>query len=314
MGTGLAMGITLIAYFISDKIEFNTVLLALILGVIVGNVFRLPSTTDVGVKFSSGFVLELSIVLMGFGINYGSFIRLGWSAILFIVITMTIVLVATKLLAKRMDCPGSTGWLIGFGTAVCGSSAIAALAPRVVKDRSDIGIAMAVVNLYGLIGMVAIPFLVSGYLNDVQNSLLLGGSLHSVGNVAGAGMAISNEVGELAVTIKLGRVALLTPALLLFGSQLPNHNQTAKNAKLPWYLIGFLLLSITFSIIHLPEEVLSTIKHISSFLLAVAMAAIGLKVGLKSLLNAGKRGLIFGGLIFAIQLLVITGLLFALYR
>jgi uncharacterized integral membrane protein (TIGR00698 family) len=313
-GIGLTLGLTLTAYLITHYLNFNTVLMALVLGVVFGNIIKLPEAVKTGVKFSSGLVLEVSIALMAFGINYGSLAKLGWQAVVLVAVTMTIVLLVTKLLAKKLDCPGSTGWLIGFGTAICGSAAIAALAPKIVKDKSDIGLALAVVNLYGLIGMIAIPFITAELLSDVENSILIGASLHAVGNVAGAGFAMSDAIGEMAVTIKLGRVALLTPALLLFGASFNKiENGTKKRAKLPWYLLAFILISITISFIPLPTPLLTSLKQISNFLLSMAMAAIGLKVGLRSLLTAGKKGLIFGGIIFVIELIVIVGLMLLLF-
>jgi uncharacterized integral membrane protein (TIGR00698 family) len=313
-GTLLALGIAGGALALSSLSGFNAILLALIIGIIVGNVFQLPDTLTSGIKIASGLLLELAIILMAFSIDYGSFLQLGWQTILIVVATMAAVLWLTLWLGKRMNCPSSAGLLVGFGTAICGSTAIAALAPSVSKDKSDMGIAMAVVNLYGLIGMLAIPFITAEWLTDIQNSVLLGASLHSVGNVAGAGFAMSDTIGEMAVTVKLGRVALLTPALLIFGHFTHNESDggTAKKLSLPWYLITFIAISILVSIVALPEEVLSFSKQGSSFLLATAMAAIGLKVSFKTLLSSGKKGLVFGAILFALQLVVIVGLMLAL--
>ncbi|MFT5724118.1 MAG: putative integral membrane protein (TIGR00698 family) [Bacteroidia bacterium] len=315
LGIAISIAITVLAYFIADLVGFNAVLMALIVGIVIGNIIKLPNASAPGIKFSSGFILELAIALMAFGINYGSLVHLGWQSALLVGLTMTIVLIFTKILAKKLHCPGTTGWLIGFGTAICGSAAIAALAPKVVKDKTDIGIALAVVNLYGLIGMIAIPLITVGILSDLENGILIGASLHAVGNVAGAGFAMSDSIGEMAVAIKLGRVALLTPALLLFGASIKKSNTDGqkKSAKLPWYLIAFLVISITFSIVALPKQFLSSVKTSSNFLLAVAMAAIGLKVGLRSLLTAGKKAFLFGGIVFAIELVVIIVLLQLLF-
>jgi uncharacterized integral membrane protein (TIGR00698 family) len=313
-GTLLALGIAGGALALSSLSGFNAILLALIIGIIVGNVFQLPDTLTSGIKIASGLLLELAIILMAFSIDYGSFLQLGWQTILIVVATMAAVLWLTLWLGKRMNCPSSAGLLVGFGTAICGSTAIAALAPSVSKDKSDMGIAMAVVNLYGLIGMLAIPFITAEWLTDIQNSVLLGASLHSVGNVAGAGFAMSDTIGEMAVTVKLGRVALLTPALLIFShfTHSENENGTAKKLSLPWYLIAFIAISILVSIIALPAEVLAFSKQGSSFLLATAMAAIGLKVSFKTLLSSGKKGLVFGAILFALQLILIVGLMLAL--
>ncbi len=310
-GILLALVITSGAYFLSTIISFNAVLLALVLGILVGNLVNLPDITKSGIKTSSGLILELAIILMAFGINYTSFITLGWQTILIIVATITAVLISTVQLSKVFKCPGSTGWLVGFGTAICGSSAIAALAPSISKDKTDIGIALAVVNLFGLLGMVVIPVITKDYLTDVQNGVLIGTSLHSVGNVAGAGASLSNAVGELAVTVKLGRVALLTPALLVISFFLGKKTNPDVKTKLnlPWYLVTFIVISVLGSIFTMPSEVLSLAKQSSNFLLAMAMAAIGLKVSFKTLLSSGKKGLIFGAVLFAIQLVVIAGLM-----
>jgi len=314
-GVLLSLAIAVSAIVLSNVLGFNAILLALVIGIVLGNAITLPEYFDSGIKTASGRFLEFAIILMAFSIDYGSFLKLGWETILIVVVTMAAVLLMTIWLGKKMNCPSNAGLLVGFGTAICGSSAIAALAPSVSEDKSDIGISMAVVNLYGLIGMLLIPLITQGWLTDVENSILLGASLHSVGNVAGAGFAMSESIGEMAVTVKLGRVALLTPALLIFShfTAKKSKSQTKKKLNLPWYLIAFILISIIVSIFPFPEEILNFSKKGSNFLLATAMAAIGLKVSFKTLLNSGKKGLVFGAILFAAQLAVIAGLMAILF-
>ena len=310
-GVSLSLAIAVSAILLSNVLGFNAILLALVIGIVLGNAIKLPAYFDSGIKTASGKFLEIAIILMAFSIDYGSFLKLGWETILIVVSTMAAVLLMTIWLGKKMNCPSSAGLLVGFGTAICGSSAIAALAPSVTEDKSDIGISMAVVNLYGLIGMLLIPLISQDWLSNIENSILLGASLHSVGNVAGAGFAMSESVGEMAVTVKLGRVALLTPALLIFGhfTSKKSSSQIKKKLNLPWYLVTFILISILVSIFPLPEEILTFSKKGSNFLLATAMAAIGLNVSFKTLLNSGKKGLVFGAILFAAQLAVIAGLM-----
>jgi uncharacterized integral membrane protein (TIGR00698 family) len=310
-GVSLSLAIAVSAILLSNVLGFNAILLALVIGIVLGNAIKLPEYFDSGIKTASGRFLEIAIILMAFSIDYGSFLKLGWETILIVVVTMAAVLLMTIWLGKKMNCPSSAGLLVGFGTAICGSSAIAALAPSVTEDKSDIGISMAVVNLYGLIGMLLIPLITQDWLTDIENSILLGASLHSVGNVAGAGFAMSESIGEMAVTVKLGRVALLTPALLIFGhfTSKKSRSQTKKKLNLPWYLVAFILISILVSIFPFPEEILTFSKKGSNFLLATAMAAIGLNVSFKTLLNSGKKGLVFGAILFAAQLAVIAGLM-----
>lgn len=313
-GVLLTLVIAVGAILLENWLGFNAILLALVIGIIIGNAVTLPDSLNTGIKFSSGRFLEIAIMLMAFSIDYGSFLKLGWETILIVVITMAAVLLTTVWLGKKMSCPSSAGLLVGFGTAICGSTAIAALAPSVSEDKSDMGIAMAVVNLYGLLGMIFIPLLTAEWLSDIQNSVLIGASLHSVGNVAGAGFAMSDAIGEMAVTVKLGRVALLTPALLIFTQFTGKSNKTSAKDKfkLPYYLVAFILISIVVSVFPLPADILSYAKKGSNFLLAAAMAAIGLKVSFKTLLQSGKKGLVFGAILFAVQLAVIGGLMLSL--
>lgn len=312
LGIVISIFLAALAFFSADFLKLNEVLVALLLGIAVGNLVNLPKQFNAGISYSASTLLEFAIVLLAFGIDYQRFFALGWQAITIVIVSMTVVLAATIWLAKKLKCPGSTGWLVGFGTAICGSAAIAALAPGVSKDKTDIGISLAVVNLFGLLGMIAIPFITSNWLSEAQNSILIGASLHSVGNVAGAGFGINATVGEMAITVKLGRVALLTPALIIFNFFLPNSKADGQKFKLPWYLIAFIIISLAVTFIAIPAEIKSITKTSSNFLLATAMAAIGLKVSFKTLLSSGKKGLIFGALVFAIQLAVIALLMYFL--
>jgi uncharacterized integral membrane protein (TIGR00698 family) len=309
----LSWALGLSAYFLSQYTPnwLNGILLALLLGMLVGNLLKIPALFQSGIAFTSSKQLELSILFLAFSINYSHMAALGaasFSIIGFVVLTIILI---TFYLATQVNCPGSTGWLVGFGTAICGSSAIAALSPSVSKKSDDVAIAMAVVNLLGSMGMLVLPFALGGLnLNTQQMGLIIGGGLHSVGNVAGAGYGISKEVGEAAISIKLARVALLSPALILFN-YLVNKNEMGgwkSYLKLPWYLWGFLLITALSSFIKLPEALLSALDAIGKLILIVAMAAIGLKVSFKQMFQSGKQGLGFGLLIFFIQMLLLFGL------
>lgn len=308
-GVLLTLGIVLLSLFITGYVKVEVVLLSLVLGIIVGNLVKLPDLFSQGISFSSGKILEASIVLMAININYQDLMDLGWQTLVLIISSILVVLVLTYFLSKWLKCPGSTGWLVGFGTAICGSSAIAALAPSVSKNKEDVGISLAVVNALGLVGMIVLPFAAQQWLTDTETGMLLGASLHAMGNVAGAGFGLSNEVGEIAVTVKLGRIAMLTPALLLFRGILPTTGEGSSGFKLPVYLILFIVVSVVVSFIPLSAEVLQTAKTASKILLAMAMVAIGLKMSIKKLYSAGKRGLVFGVIVFVVQLAFLSLLL-----
>lgn len=305
-GLLLATAIGLTGHFLAALTPswLNGILLALLGGMVVGNGLRLPASLEPGIGFTSSKLLELSVIFLAFGINYGHIAALGAGAFTVMVVMVGTMVLVTYFLAQRVKCPGSTGWLVGFGTAICGSSAIAALAPRVARNKEDVGIAMAVVNLFGSLGMIVLPLVLVRFgLSDKHMGLLIGGTLHSVGNVVGAGYALSDGVGEAATTIKLARVALLSPALILFNYLVNRHEARGwrEHLQLPWYLWGFIGITLLCSLVELPAALQDAMELSGKLALTIALAAIGLKVSFGELFRSGRKGLGFGLLIFAVQ-------------
>lgn len=296
----LSYGITLV--FTSFM---SSIILALFVGMIIGNFISIPNDFKSGIGFTSGKLLELSILFLAFSISYSHIASIGASSFGIIAVMVVLMLLFTFFLSRKMKCPGSTGWLVGFGTTICGSSAIAALAPSVTKDKEDIGISMAVVNLLGSLGMVVLPFaLVEMDMSTTQLGLVLGGGLHSVGNVAGAAYSISDQAGEAAITIKLARVALLSPGLIFFNFMVNRGKVTnwKQHFRLPWYLWSFIAITLLSSFVDLPDTFLKVMSTSGKVILTIAMAAIGLKISFKSLFVSGKKGILFGLIVFAAQL------------
>jgi uncharacterized integral membrane protein (TIGR00698 family) len=259
---------------------------------------------DAGISLSSAKMLEWSVVLLAFSIDYKAIGAIGATDFAVIIIVVLVVLVATYYLSKVFSCPGKTGWLVGFGTAICGSSAIAALAPKIKANKEDVAISLASVNLLGSLAMVLLPFVFEFYpLLEKEMAFLIGASLHSVGNVAGAGFSVSEEVGQLALIYKMARVALLSPALLfMVWLDSRKSNEQKFRFQLPWYLIVFIAVSIVVSFFPLPSFLLKGSETIGKIILTIAMAAIGLKVDVFRLLRAGQRGLVFALVIFVLQI------------
>ncbi len=284
----------------------NIILVGLILGIIVGNIFKLPDSFNSGITFTSTKMLELSIVFLAFSINFKHIAAVGGMNFLLLAIAILLLLIFSLYFVKIFKCPSSVGWLISFGTAICGSSAIAALSTSIPKEKEDVGMAMAVVNLYGSVGMILLPFLFEYvHLNTQQMGFLIGGSLHSVGNVAGAGYGISKEVGDTAISVKLARVALLTPYLIFFKYMLNKDSVShwKEHFRLPWYLIAFIFITILTSLINIPKPFIDFSEQAGKYILAIAMVAIGLKVNFKKMISLGKKGVLFGLFMFVILLL-----------
>lgn len=285
----------------------NEVLLGLLLGVLAGNLITLPPPYQPGVDAIGREGLNLSIIFLGFGISYQHIGSLGWGTLALLVVTVGVMLVLTHVLARVFRCRTSTGWLVGFGTAICGSSAIAALAGSVTREKEEAGIAIAVINLLGLAGMLLMPLLLPYLpLEETVVATLLGGTLHAVGHVAGAGYGINDSIGDLAITVKLGRVALLAPALIAFNLMVNRHASVRQHLQLPYYIWGFLLAVTAVSFFPLPDAWLDGLKWTGKVMLTLAMVAIGMKIGIRHLLATGRIAMGFGVVIFAIQILLVT--------
>ncbi len=311
-GIGFSFIIGLAAIFIGTftPSAFNSILIALIIGITFGNLFTIPKSLEPGISYTSSKLLELSIVFLALGINYAHFAKIGSYYFLIIASMILVILTLTYFLSKRFNCPGSTGILVGFGTAICGSSAIAALSPSLKKEKEDVAIAMAVVNLFGTLGMIFLPIVLQKFnVLDVQKlGMIIGGTLHSVGNVAGAGFAMGKEIGDTAITVKLVRVALLTPGLIFMNFIINRKSAVSwkDHFKLPWYLIAFIAITLIGTFFQIPKNIVDGSEFIGKAILTIAMAAIGLKVSFKKLLQSGKKGLTFGLMIFIIQIIFVV--------
>ncbi len=306
-GILLTLTLALVALLLSPMIpRMNEVLLGLIFGVILGNIGWHPQRASSGIAWTGKEVLNVAIIFLGFGISFQHMAALGSGTLWVLILTIIIILFLTWMLANLFGCRTTTGWLVGFGTAICGSSAIAALSASLTKEKEDVGIALAVVNLMGLLGMLALPAILGLWpQSDTLSATLIGGTLHAVGNVAGAGYALGDHIGDLALTVKLGRVALLVPGLIFFNflanRSAPWHDQL----KLPYYLWGFLIVVTLVSFVSLPADLLSFLKDTGKLLLTMAMVAIGLSIRLQKLYKTGRIALGFGAIMFVLQILVV---------
>ncbi|MCF8239196.1 MAG: putative sulfate exporter family transporter [Saprospiraceae bacterium] len=309
-GIILTLSLAIVAVFLSPMIpRMNEVLLGLIFGVVLGNIGWQPDRAAPGIAWTGKTVLNTAIIFLGFGISFQHMTALGSGTLWILILTLVIILFLTWSLANLFGCKTTTGWLVGFGTAICGSAAIAALSASLTREKEDIGIALAVVNLLGLLGMLAFPAVLAFWpQSDPLSATLIGGTLHGVGNVAGAGYALGDHIGDLALTVKLGRVALLVPGLIFFNFLANRSASWRDQLKLPYYLWGFLIVVTLVSFVPFPAELLTILKEVGKVLLTMAMVAIGLGIRFSQLYRTGRVALGFGLIMFILQILVVLGL------
>lgn len=320
-GIGIALFVGLIAKVCVRWAEaIGDVSLAILIGILLANVMKIPKKFEAGIAFSEKSLLSWAVMLMGFGLNSKVLFGLGWQSILVVIASVGLTIFSNVFIGRMLGLTGSLSLLLGLGNGICGASAIAAGAPLLTKDKDEIGIAVSVVNLLGTIGIFIIPAVCA--LLDLAkgpSGVLVGGSLQAVGHVVAAGYTVSPEVGELSVAVKMGRIFLLAPILVLMAIGLKSSAEfsdesgkvASKNPwyrKLPYYLYGFIFFALIGNIGLLPEFSYVMTKQVSHHLLLVAMAAIGLRIRLSTLMSKGPRALLAGAGTFFLQVVVLSTL------
>lgn len=306
LGIALAIIIMLIAKFLSGYLPtLGTALLALILGVLVRQVLTDFSPFSGGVVWTEKYVLETAIVFIGFGFEISKFQEIGFSTLALIFGSIIVIILLALLLQKLFGKEdGKLFWLLGAGSAICGSSAIGATAPLIQAKEEETGISMAVINLLGLLGMVLLPLIAVGIsFSNLETGIFLGGILQSVGHVVGAAFAINPEVGQFATIVKMGRVAFLVPFLLIVYFLFRKKSDGTK-LKFPLFILFFLLAVLVSQIGIFNSESLKFLSKSGDTLLNIGMSAIGLKINIKSLWKISGKALIAGTIIFIFQIIL----------
>lgn len=291
--------------------NLGVVTIAIILGIIAGNLFNFKPVYSPGIKFSEKRILEAAIVLMGFKLQLNVVAELGGEAFLVIIPIMLVTIITGVLASKMFGSSRKFGILMGIGSAVCGASAIAAVAPSVNPKEEEIGVSVGVVNLMGTLGIFFMPLLgyVLGY-SDIQESYLIGGTLQAIGHVVAAGFSVNDYVGDTATLIKMIRVLMIGPVALIAAYIFSAKSGKGGKLKIPPFIIGFMICSILGTLIREYSQITHFLGHLSKFLLAIAMAAVGMKIRYYDLIRQGPKALMIGGVIFSVQILLMVGVLY----
>jgi len=308
--------VAILASTITHFISFSTATVAIILGMIVGNIFFKTFHTDEpgfksGVKWAEKDLLMFAIALMGINLNFTMLANLGVKTILIIVLGMVFTIFMGVLLGKLFKLNPKLSLMIGIGNGVCGSSAIAATSGVAKVQSNDIGISIALVNLMGTIGIFLAPFLAHmlGF-TDIQAGIFTGNTLQAVGQAVAAGFSISDEAGHYATVVKMGRVLLLVPLVLILiyiakKESLKDGEEVEGKTKVgvPSFIIWFVGFSIVASLGWLPKEVETLISSFSHYITLIAMSAIGLMIHFGTIVKTAGTAFKVSSLLFALQLM-----------
>jgi uncharacterized integral membrane protein (TIGR00698 family) len=250
-------------------------LVALFLGVVVANTryANLPLLKDHAVATRG--LLRLGVVLIGLRLPFGDIATIGVRGVLVIAVTVLTTHGLTRVIGARTRLDSRFVILIAAGFSICGAAAIAAINDAVSARQRDVALAVALVTLYGSAMIVTLPWLAGWMkLSDEQAALWAGASVHEVAQVVAVASVLGTGAISVALTVKLGRVALLAPVYLLAARDRgPGRGPVP---LVPWFLTGFALMVGVRSLGLLPDWLLSAADPVTSVLLAAGMFGLGL--------------------------------------
>jgi len=271
----------------------------LVLAILVGMAVRvrrgeLPAESP-GVRFVAKDVLEVAVCLLGATMDVPRLFASGPSLALGIVVLVCTALVVGYLMGRAIGLTPKLAVLVACGNAICGNSAIAAVAPVIGAEREDVAAAIALTAVLGVIVVLGLPLLIFPLaLSHYQYGVLAGLSVYAVPQVLAAAFAVSALSGQVATVVKLARVLMLGPVVAFFavrGSRADRHSPlvASRPALVPWFVLGFIALATLRSVGMIPESAASLSKTVAGWLTVGAMAALGLSVDFSSIRRVGAR-------------------------
>jgi len=286
--------LSLIAIFFSQYILIGTVSIVIILGILVGNLVRIPNSFQPGILFGEKKVLNFAIILMGANLNFNLLSMINWNYVLFILSLVFSSIIISFLLGKVFKLSSGLSLLIGVGNGICGSSAIAAVSNILKSKKEDIGISMTVINMVGVLGVFLVPSII--YFLQIDSifikGFIAGGTIQAVGQVTAAGFMINNQVGEIAIFVKMLRILFLGPVMIIIAGLffLKKSKSTQDfSFRFPYFILGFIFVMFACNTGLVSKPVIYLMNQLSDYLLLLAMVSIGLNISFKTIFSDGYK-------------------------
>lgn len=265
--------------------------IALLAGIIFALFF--PSPYPKYTKVASKYLLQISVVGLGFGINLHESLKTGSEGMLFTIISVTGVMIIGCLLGRKLKLPFKLSYLIASGTAICGGSAIAAVAPIVKADENETSISLAVIFVLNAIALFIFPPIGEALgLSQVQFGTWAAIAIHDTSSVVGAGVEYGQEAVMIATMIKLTRALWIIPlsivSIFIFRK---NGN---KKVSIPWFIFLFILAMIINTYVSIPGVLSQGISIVSHKLLSITLFLIGSTLSVKAIKEVGIKPVILG--------------------
>nr|WP_281359574.1 putative sulfate exporter family transporter [Usitatibacter rugosus] len=286
--------VAIAATFLSVHYRASAMLFALLLGMAL-NFLTEEGQCRAGIQVASSHVLRIGVALLGLKITVDQVVALGWEVVVLVVVAVVATVLVGLLVARAMKLTNAFGTLTGGAVAICGVSAalaIASILPKHQHAERDASFTAIGVTALSTLAMIVYPLIVGAFgLNQHEAGIFLGGTIHDVAQVVGAGYSVSQDTGDTATIVKLLRVGMLLPVCLAIGVALHvRGSEAARSAPLlPWFAVVFAILVVVNSLGFIPKSVADAGNELSRWFLVTAIAAIGMKTSIKSLIAMGLK-------------------------
>ncbi len=298
-GALLTIAVSVVSILIAageERLFGHAIIEALVVAILVGiaarSVWEPPASTRPGVKFAAKEVLELAVLMLGASMDLPLLLRAGPSLALGIILIVIIGIATSFTLGRALGLPTKHAILVACGNSICGNSAIAAVAPVIGAEESQITSSIAFTAILGVIVVLGLPLLAHPLgLDHYQYGVLAGLTVYAVPQVLAAAFPVSVLSGQIGTLVKLVRVLMLGPVVLFFA--LLNRRSATGTGRVslgrfvPWFIVGFLMLAALRSVGVLSAPVIDAAHTTSVWLTVAAMAALGLGVDLKQIRGVG---------------------------
>jgi uncharacterized integral membrane protein (TIGR00698 family) len=297
-----AFGLQLVEQRIFGRAWLEALVLAILIGTAVRSVWKPAPHWQAGINFSAKTLLEIAVVLLGASLSTQTLTTAGVGLLAGIVAVVAVAIVISYGIGRLLGLHHRMALLVACGNSICGNSAIAAVAPVIRAHSDDVAASIAFTAVLGVIVVLGLPLLIPVlHLSNLQYGVLAGLTVYAVPQVLAATMPVSALSAHLGTLVKLVRVLMLGPVILVLsiGSRrgadpagLPVASKQARfewHKVVPWFIVGFLALVILRSVNVLPTEALAPISSTANVLTIISMAALGLGVDVRMVAKAGPR-------------------------
>ncbi|MFZ5827950.1 MAG: YeiH family protein [Bacillota bacterium] len=306
-GLSLSLGVAAVAYLLG--LQFPLVggpVFAILIGLMISSLHRPPLALKPGLQFASKQLLQLAIILLGFGMSLRQVFVTGQESLAVMLSTLLVCLLAAWFLGRAMRVEPNLIALVGAGTAICGASAIAAVAPVVRAEERQVAYAISTIFAFNVVAVLSFPAL--GHLLGFSQQafgLWAGTAVNDTSSVVAAAYAFGADAGAYATVVKLARSIMIIPIVLGLSALLSlraaqQQSRIAWTRLIPWFIVWFLVSALAVSVGLVPPLLMQWLPLLGRFLIIVALAAVGLNADVGAIARTGWRPLALGAILWVL--------------